>query len=76
MIYTHGTDSGPLCPYCRATFWLYGYLDDAGDDGVTLEARCVPCRRMEHHRVRAVLADVRQIRLQHKEALNNVDRIL
>lgn len=67
MIYTHGTDSGPECPHCRATTWLYGYLDD--DE--TLEARCVSCRRREHHHVRAVLADVRQIRLQHKEALDH-----
>lgn len=66
MIYTHGTDSGPECPYCHATFWLYGYLDDE-----TLEAHCVSCHRREQHPVRAVLSDVRQIRLQHQEALSH-----
>lgn len=66
MTYTHGTDSGPECSSCATHAWLYGYLDDE-----TLEARCVSCHRREHHHVRAVLPDVRQIRLQHQEALSH-----
>lgn len=65
-----GTESGPTCPHCDGTIWLYRVYPGDADWGNSVTARCVGCKCAEmwdDKRGTAHYENVIEVRERHEE---------